>query len=264
MERKTMMKKAFLIILSMLLLLLPIGAIGCDFYVTGSGNLQTMDFDLGIFNSVDAGDFFVTEISQGEANKVSIIADDNLFNYLSMDKDEGTLRLSLEEFRTFRSVTLKAIIIMPHIERLILSSGAMATLDGFNDKRDLELKLSGFSSLNIKEIATDKLSISISNSKIYGEITSGDVVLNVSNFSNIRLCGSARNILGTASDNSHLELTSYSANNADITLRNFSTASLSLNGRLDAQLRHNSALTYTGSPTIGKIDIDGLSKILHE
>ncbi|MFC1985874.1 GIN domain-containing protein [Chloroflexota bacterium] len=259
-----MMKKAFLILMSMLLLLFPIGTIGCDFSVTGSGNLQTRDFDLGKFNSIDVGDFFVTEISQGDANKVSITADENIFNYLSIDEDEGVLRLSVEGCRTFRSVTLKAKITMPHIEQLILSSGATAILGGFNDKRDLELKLSGFSSLNIKEMATNKLSISISNSKIDGEIASSDVVLNVSNFSNIRLHGSARNISATASENSHLELSSFPLNNANITLRNFSTASLSLNGRLDAQVRQNSVLVYSGSPIMDNIDIDGLSKILHE
>jgi len=258
------MKKTYLVFVVIVVLLVPIGMIGCDFRVAGSGNLQTKDFDLGKFDTVDARDFFDIDIGPGDTCRVSVTIDDNIFNYLSINVNDGTLSLGLEECRTFRNVTLKAKITMPYIERLILSSGATSTLVGFNGEHDLQLKLSGFSSLNIKEMVTSRMSVSMSNSKIEGEITTDDAVLNVSDFSNIRLRGSAGNISATALDSSHMELASFPSHNAHVSLRNFSSASLSLSGRLDVQLRQNSSLFYTGSPLMGNIDIDGLSRMLHK
>ena len=258
------MKKLTLVV-SMLLLLASSTVVGCDFVVTGSGNLQARDMDFNGFDAVEIGDFFVVDIIQSDSYKVSITADDNIFKYLDISQDGRTLRIGLKSLRSYKNSSLKAEITMPQIQRLVMSAHATGTIRRFNIKHDFELMLSEFSSLNLSDMATKNLSLILADkSQVNGDITAEDVILKISKFSEVRLVGSATNVAATVSDVSSLELASFVVNNANVTLSNFSAASLNLTGRLDAQLRDSSNLFYTGTPTMGSIYVDDFSRITHE
>ena len=259
------MKKLTLVV-SMLLLLASSAVVGCDFAVTGSGNLQARDMDFNGFDAVEIGDFFVVDIIQSDSYKVSITVDDNIFKYLDISQDGRTLRIGLKKaLRSYKNITLKAEITMPQIQRLVMSTETTGTIRGFNIKHDFELMLSEFSSLNFSDMATKNLSLVLADkSQVNGDITVEDVILKISKFSEVRLVGSATNLVATVSDVSSLELARFVVNNANVTLSDFSAASLNLTGRLDAQLRDSSNLFYTGTPTVGSIYVDDFSRITHE
>ena len=252
------------LILGSMLLLLSTGMMVCDWTVIGSEELETKIFRTGRFEVLEIGNFFEAEIICGEERMISVTADDNMFDYIIVDEEDGIIRMGLEKNRTYKNVTLRATIIVPYIKNLVLSSGASAEISGFSDISNLELTLSGFSSLRMNNMTVANLSLSISSSDVHGVITTGDLNLGSTDFSNVVLSGSARNINAIASENSRLQLFDFNANDVEITLNNLSTASLNLSGRLNARVRNNSSLVYSGSPLLGEIDVDTISALLHE
>jgi len=152
------MKKLTLVV-SMLLLLASSAVVGCDFTVTGSGNLQARDMDFNGFDVVEIGDFFMVDIVQSDSYKVSITADDNIFKYLDISQDGHTLRIGMKKaLRRYKNITLKAELTMPQIQRLVMSTETTGTIRRFNIKHDFELIVSKFSSLKFSDMTTKNIS----------------------------------------------------------------------------------------------------------
>ena len=80
--------------------------------VTGSGNLETREFDFSDFTKVDIGSSFEYEIVQSDTYSVRITADDNLFDDIRVTKKGQTLAINLRPFFHFGVATLEATITM--------------------------------------------------------------------------------------------------------------------------------------------------------
>jgi len=75
------MKKAIVAVL--LVALLTSGLlVGCGGMMIGSGDLATEEFNFSDFTRVEVGSAFEVEIVQSDSYRVSITADDNLFDYI--------------------------------------------------------------------------------------------------------------------------------------------------------------------------------------
>ena len=246
------------VILSVMLLL-P----GCYGLITGSGNLDTREFDYSDFSRVEIGSAFEVEIVQSASFAVSITADDNIFEYIDISKSGNTLNIRLKSGYNFRSFTTEAVILMPDITHLQLSGATHGTVQDFGFSHDLAVNISGASSLIMTDIATGNIDLEISGaSRVSGNIAAGgDADFDISGASTVGLSGSAEDLKAGVSGASHLELDDFPVSNADIELSGASNGTVNTNGTLDADLSGASKLYYIGEPTMGNIDTSGASSI---
>jgi hypothetical protein len=210
--------------------------------VTGSRNLETREFEFTGFTRVEVGSAFEVEIAQSDSYSVSITADDNLFDYITVSKSGETLKIRLKWGYNYISTTQRARITMPDLYGLELSGATRGNVQGFSSSHDFILDLSGASRLT-------------------GDITAGNADIDISGASTVQLEGSASDIVVDASGASRVKLADFVVNNADVRLSGASSGTVNLDGRLDANLSGASTLNYSGNPTLGSIKTSGGSTL---
>ncbi|MFC1969722.1 head GIN domain-containing protein [Chloroflexota bacterium] len=258
------MKKAIVAVLLGVLLISGLLA-GCIREgVPGSGNLVTQEFEFSDFTRVEVGSAFEVEIVQADSFRVSVTADDNLFEHIQVSKQGETLKIGLKlvPLRPLFS-TLKAEITMPQIRGLDLSGATRGTVSGFSSTENLDTEVSGASSLDMTDMSAGDVEFELSGaSRARGDITAGgDARFNLSGASSVQLQGSASDLVIAASGASRVELDNFPVASADVKLSGASGATVNLDGRLDANLSGASRLSYIGEPTMGDIDTSGGSSV---
>ncbi|MBA7710270.1 hypothetical protein ES703_119210 [subsurface metagenome] len=229
--------------------------------VRGSGNLDTQEFNFSDFSRVEVGSAFEVEVVQSDSYSVSVTADDNLFDYILVSKQGTTLKIRLKTAQ-YIDTTTRAEITMPQLHGLELSGATQGTVSGFSSTENVDIKVSGASSLDMVDMSAGDVQFDISGaSKVTGDITAGDAKFDVSGASTVQLEGSAGDIIIEASGASRLELAAFPVNNTDVKLSGASTGTVNLDGRLDADLSGASKLSYIGEPTMGTINTSGGSTL---
>lgn len=213
-------------------------SVGCGGIVTGSGQPTTVTYDYSNFTAIEAHKGFQVVITQSDDFSIEITIDDNLLEYLVVDKSGKTLRIQMQQNRFYRSATLTAKVTMPDINKIDLSGGSRADVTGFNLSNDLSIELSG-------------------GSRINGDISAADVDMELSGGSRIELVGSADSLVADSSGGSHLELGSFPVGDANIEISGGGKATIDVNGTLDLDLSGGSQVEYSGEPRIGDIDLSG-------
>ncbi len=255
------MKKAILLLMGMLLVLLLVPS--CFGEIIGSGNLETREFDYSDFTRVEVGSAFEVEVVQSDSFRISVTADDNLFDYLDVSKSGETLKIRLRFGYNYTFCTKRARITMPNLYGLNLSGATHGTVEGFSSSHDFILGLSGVSSLGMADMAAGDIEFELSGaSNLTGSITArGNAELDLSGASSVTLSGSAEDIDINASGASHLEMENFPVNDADVSFSGASSGTINLDGTLDASLSGGSHLEYIGELTLGDLDISGGSTI---
>jgi hypothetical protein len=191
--------------------------------VVGSGSLRTQEEALSDFVIVDVGSGFKVNITQADSYRITITADDNLFDYIQVTKTGDTLTIRLQPGLSFQTPTLNAEITMPDLQEAQFSGGVNGTATGFILSHDFRAELSGGST--------------------------------------VRMTGEANNLVAACSGGSSLELSEFAVNNATIAFSGGSHGTINVDGRLDADLSGGSQLSYIGNPTLGDISTSGGSTI---
>jgi len=230
--------------------------------VTGSGNLKTETFNFTDFTKVEAESGFQVELTKSSTFSVEITADNNVLEYIEVDKSGDTLRIRPKRNRIYRSATLRANITMPDLRSLDLSGATRGTVSGFSSTENLDIDVSGASSVELTDVSTGDVKFDISGaSKVTGDITAGDADFDISGASTLQLEGSAKDIIVEAGGASRVKLSGFTVNNANINLSGASSGTVNLDGRLDADLSGASKLSYIGEPTMGTINTSGASTL---
>jgi hypothetical protein len=106
----------------------PITSVGGT--LTGSGKMATRDYAIEDFTGIDAINGFDVTVTGGDAYKVSVTADDNVLDALSVKKAGDTLRLGLDgsKAQSVHTTRLEAAITMPELKAVSLDSGSRLTV----------------------------------------------------------------------------------------------------------------------------------------
>jgi len=239
---------------------LLVGCIGD--IIAGSGNLVTEEMNFSEFTRVEVSSAFEVEITQSDSYSVSVTADDNLFDYIQVSKVGETLKIGLRTVSIRWPATLQANVTMPQLRGLNLSGATSGTASGFSSTENLDVEVSGASSLELAEMSAGDAMLVISGaSDVTGDMAAGDVDLNVDGASTVQLEGSANDIVAVASGASRVKLGDFTVNNVDVSLSGASTGTVNMSGRLDADLSGASRLEYIGEPTLGTMNISGASTL---
>ncbi len=235
---------------------------GCGPAVAGSGNLETQELDYSGFTKVNVGYAFQVEITRADSFSVSITLDDNLFQYLEVEKSGSTVHISLKTNRTYLRTTQRATITMPDLRGLELSGASRGDVSGFTSTDSLRFEVSGASSVSINNMEAGDTQFNISGaSKASGNIKIADGDFDVSGASTVELEGTADDVTIAASGASSANLEDFPVVNATLDVSGASNATINASGRLDANISGASTLYYIGNPTLGDINVSGASKV---
>jgi hypothetical protein len=244
------MKKTVIIVIAIVAVVAIVSAVlvirGWPGDLTGSGNLESQQYDFADFTEVEIGSAFEFEVKQSSSYGINITADDNVMDYVQVMKDGQTLKIRLRTglgiFLGSVSATLRVSMTMPQLRGLTASGASHGTVSGFNSTEDLDVMVSGAS-------------------RVTGNITAGNVQFGISGASTIQLEGSADDIDANVSGASHLSLDDFVVDDADVNFSGASSGTVNLNGRLDANLSGASTLWYIGEPTSTDINTSGASTV---
>ena len=115
--------------------------------LTGSGNVVTQEEAITGFDRLDISEGFQVDVSQGDTFSVIIRVDDNLVEHLRIVKQGNTLKIGLEQTRSYSDVTLQAEITMPELVGLDLSGGSRVAVSGSGE--DISIDASGGSGADL-------------------------------------------------------------------------------------------------------------------
>lgn len=234
---------------------------------TETGETETRQYNFTEFTRVDIGSAFSYEIKQSDTYSISITAPDNLFDDIKVAKEGQTLKVKIEREAPWAPFNLgfetpRAVITMPQLYGLDSSGATKGVVTRFSSTDDLDIRVSGASSVELVAIAAGDTNLKISGaSEVTGALNAEDIDLDVSGASSIQLEGAASDIDIEASGASRLNLAGLTVNNANVTFSGASHGTLNLNGRLDIELSGASELEYIGEPTLGEMDITGASTL---
>lgn len=208
----------------------------------GSGNLETEQYSFSNFTRVEVSSAFEFEIEQSGSYGVNVTADDNVIEHVQVSQEGQTLKIRLVGVASLRLVTLRASVNMPQLHGLAVSGASRGTVSGFSSSEDLNITVSGAS-------------------RVTGDITAGDVEFDVSGASTVQLEGSAGDMIAIVSGATTFNLEDFTVDNADVSVSGASTSTISLDGRLDANVSGASTLLYIGDPVMGTINVSGASTL---
>jgi hypothetical protein len=228
--------------------------------VSGNGHTETRPFDFTGFNRLEISNAFEVEITKSDSFSIGVTADSNLFEYLDIRKFGTTLHIGLQKNHTYFNTTQRAVLTMPDLRGLNVSGASNAHTVGFNSTTALELEASGASRLELADIRAGNTNIEVSGaSRILGKLVMAGGNFNVSGASSLELEGTAENITADISGASSGKLEDFAMVDIDITVSGASNATITVSGKLDANVSGASRLYYIGSPTLGNIEVTGAS-----
>jgi Putative auto-transporter adhesin, head GIN domain len=106
----------------------PLTTVGSS--ISGSGKMATRDYAIEGFTGIDAKNGFDVTVTGGDAYKVSVTADDNVLDALSVKKAGNTLSLGVDSSKaqSVHTTRLEAVIAMPELREVSLDSGSRLTV----------------------------------------------------------------------------------------------------------------------------------------
>lgn len=228
-----------------------------------TGSVVTKELDFTDFTNVEIGHAFRVEITHSDSYRVTITANEKLFDHINVTKSGNTLKISLKPLRFHIRPTMEARIAMPTLNKLRLGGATKGVVRGFSSQEGFDLNLSGASTLDIDaEAGEAKFEIS-GASRLSGNIKVGDAEFTLSGASRAELSGSAKNVILSAWGASKLDLADFALNDTSVHLKGASQATVNVNGELNLDLSGCSVLKYAGNPTIRDIDVSGASTLSH-
>ena len=208
----------------------------------GSGNVIIEEKDFKDFTGVGIGNAFSVQVVQSDSFSVVITADDNIMDHIQVSKSGETLKIRLDR-GGISNATMRAKVTMPNLRKLHLSGATRGTVTGFKSSDDLDIEVSGASSLN-------------------GDIKAGDVDVEASGASKVTLKGSGKDIIVRGSGAIKIDLEEFVVNNAEVKLSGASTANLNAEGLISpVDLSGASNVTYSANATLHNSNTSGASKI---
>ncbi|MFC1900450.1 head GIN domain-containing protein [Chloroflexota bacterium] len=268
------MKKVIISVILVFALLLSMVLSGCEedgpIRIGSSEEVITEELDFTDFTEVDVGSAFEVEITRSDTFSVVINAAESLYDYVEVTKSGNELKIYLNPRHIFTDFTigaktLKAEISMPELRQLQISGASTGTITGFKSESDLDIEVSGASTLKIVDGGMDDAAFEVSGaSRISGNLTADEMDIDISGASRVELSGSADELVTDVSGASKLDMENFILQDASIELSGASEGTLNVKGKVDAQLSGASRLYFYGNPDIGKLDVSGASTVKHK
>jgi hypothetical protein len=229
-------------------------------YKAGTGPVVEETFDYKDFTNVEISSAIEYEINQASDYSVKVATHENILDLLDIHQSGKTLIVRLKPGCYIHS-DVRVTVNMPYLNKLEVSGASRGSLKGFKSDKDFEMRVSGASQTDIN-LESGDTEIEVSGaSKIRGNLKANDIHFTASGASRCDFVGAAQNADITVSGASHLEWGSFRLKNVKIIASGASRADIYTDGELNLDISGASTLSYTGKPTLNKINVTGASKI---
>jgi|SRR5574344_231786 hypothetical protein len=232
--------------------------------IYASDKTKTKVFRFNDITSISAGYLYEINVTKGNGDKVEVIYPAEMEKYLDINSPEaGTLKFSVinhknKKNRRNNSEQEDKIIVymsMSTIRKITLSGISKFNSDDSFKTSDLEIKLSGISTIGNLRISGDNLKIKLSGiSKGNIQGTFNNVGVGVNGSSHFNMTGNADNIEANISGISKFTL--------DGNVKEKSIVKVS--GSSKAELKGNGSYIYTSCSGVSKIDAESFHAIKGE
>lgn len=216
-------------------LLFTVPALAQD--IVGSGISRKETRNVNTFDKIDVGLIFHLTLTQGNKQRVSIEADDNILPYLETYVKDRTLYIRTKNNQGFDSKSPMHVYITLPVLRKINASGATKIESTTPWKTgELELDLSAAAQLEL-EIDVTKLKLDLSAA------------------SNVQLQGKATLLEADFSGATKFNGENLTAGKAEIDISGAAQAELHVSNEIEYEASGTSQLIYSGSPRILKAEV---------
>ena len=209
--------------------------------IIGSEDITTIEKDFKDFTMINLDSVFDATIIKSDNYSIVFRIDDNIEEYLIVEKIDDTLKIGLQPNKTYYKVTKEVTIGLPDIEVLTLEGVTKAYLSGFDFLHEVEFDINGVSVLT-------------------GTINTGHINIIIDNSSTITLSGKG-NTAEILANRSTVDLGDFKTTNTSVNIDGVCTVTLNVNGTLNGSVKGISALYYYGNPILENITSDELSTI---
>ncbi|RAJ15990.1 head GIN domain-containing protein [Arenibacter echinorum] len=236
---KTKLKICYLIVFSVLL-------ISCEKdTITASEEITTKDYEFSAYTSLEVNDNFKVYINFSDTEeKLRVQANDNLHEYILVNKESNKLTVKLDNVRRIKGQeTLNVFITTKSIDNFTVKGNAKLELEDPLEADNLKIYLSG-NSFFTGALATEKLNL----------VSSGNCMIDFS--------GSVKNMEVELDGNCELSDYDLSVDTLKIDLSGNSNAYLTVNNSISIDASGNSVLSYKGIATIAHQNLSSGSKIV--
>jgi hypothetical protein len=225
-----------------LLMTLLTGACGGVDTGTATGQVVTKEIPVTAFSGIEAGSAFRVNLSFGAKESLVLRIDESLADRLEATVEGDALRLRLEPGTDARNATLQADVTAQSLSRIRLSGAAAMHVS--------------------EELTAQVLDVSASGaSQLHGPVRVSEGFATLSGASHLAITGEAERLELRASGASHVDAEQLRVGRLDVELSGASSAAVSVDDSVSAQVSGASSLRYGGSPRFVRREISGASSI---
>jgi hypothetical protein len=212
--------------------------------VVANAAAETKKVNFKDFDEIAVGSGMHLSITQGETFRVEVTGALRDLDRLDVQQTEGHLKFSINSGWAWSSKTgrIDVAITLPALQRLDLSGGSQGTVSMQIGSKSFAADLSGGSSLS-------------------GQLSCGDIDLNLSGGSRADLSGIGGRLKVSGSGGSKYELKDFPVKNMRANLSGGSRVTVAVNGELSANMSGGSLITYYGNAALGSVSASGGSRI---
>jgi hypothetical protein len=217
--------------------------------VHGSGVIEDVSSNASSFTKV-AVDECDARIDYDTSYSVVVKVDDNVEPYLHIERDDGTLRIYLEDDINYEHTTCKASITSPSLASFAVGDSAHAKVAGFVGATAMAFRAADSSKIASEGLDAQRVTVHVADSSaVEGDVTCDALKLDVADSSEVTLQGTARSVNLVAADSSFAGLATLKTENAEIRLADSSEAEIWATGTLSGSATDSSELFYKGKPS---------------
>lgn len=197
--------------------------------ITGSGHVVTKERNLAPFTKIEVSQALDCEVTQGNNQKVTIEADDNLQDGIITTVNNGVLKIS-SKYNNYNNIKSKII----RIQIPIISSLEATSASSLITKNSIK-----GNTIYVKSSSASKIVANIEADKIVLEATSG---------SELNIEGKALEVTTASSSGSSIDATNLLANDINSQSTSGSTTIVNPILKLKAHASSGSSISYSKTP----------------
>lgn len=198
--------------------------------IVGSRKLIDRNFDVTGFTAVEVNNGARAQISKGDTISVKITVDDNVADYLDVQKVDNRLVIGLKD-GSYRNITLKAAITMPELTGATAAGGSRITFGSFATSSARSFNASGGASIT-------------------GEIEGGDTTVTASGGADVTLKGQAAKLILNHSGGGSVKLGEFAVTDAVVLITGGSESEINASGNVTGSVSGGGQLKVSGPATV--------------
>jgi len=216
---------------------------GCHLIGTqGNGNVIKQDRKVSSFNGIEVSGAFQVFLKQGNAETVTVEADENLLSFIRTEVVNGTLIIETKNMPFHATTKMTVYVTIKGLKSIDLSGAVDIETQNKLNLSDLKIDVSGASDAKL-EVAVQKLD------------------LDGSGASKLLFRGSAVDVKMDLSGASEIFAYDMPAESYSIELSGAGKAEINVSKKLSAEVSGAGTVRYKGSPTVIDQEVSGAGSI---